>query len=179
MSGPSPVHRVNSISTEVHGEHATLVLRRFLRHPPATVWDAITDPEKIRQWFLTSAKIDGRVGGRVDLTTGPAQVHATGRVLAWDPPHLYEYEWNVVDTENALYPKERTVVRWELSPVEGGTLVVLTHRDLTRATAEVFQNGLPTFLDRLEALLDGRALPDWMQGVREAQQRASGARSIP
>lgn len=174
MTAPSHRPKAAPSSLEVHGDHATLVLRRFLRHPPARVWDALTDPEQIREWFLTTARGDGRVGGSVDLVTGPNGVHATGRILAWDPPRLYEYEWNVVPGEGAIFGGERTVVRWELTPHEGGTWLVLTHRDLTPRTAEVFHLGLPTFLDRLEALLDGRPLPDFEQRVREARQQGLG-----
>jgi uncharacterized protein YndB with AHSA1/START domain len=160
----------NSTTSDARGDRATLVLRRLLRHPPATVWRAITDPDQIRQWFLTTAKIDGRVGGEVDMTTGPDGVHATGRVLAWDPPRLFEYEWNVTDPNNRLFTGERSRVSWELTPAESGTMLVLTHRDLTRKTAAVFELGLSVFLGRLEAQLDGRELPDWERGVQEARR---------
>lgn len=153
---------------------ATLTFRRFLRHPPATVWKAITDPQELKRWFLTTAQVDGRVGGRVDLVTGPSQVHATGRILAWDPPHLYEYEWNVPPDGTRLFPGERSVVRWELTPQEGGTVVVLTHRGLTKGTADVFRMGLPTFLERLECQLDGRPLPDWESRVNAVRRQLGG-----
>lgn len=32
------------------GENWTLVLVRELRHPPATVWQALTDPAQLREW---------------------------------------------------------------------------------------------------------------------------------
>jgi uncharacterized protein YndB with AHSA1/START domain len=155
---------------EVEGDRATLVLRRFLPHPPNVVWRAITEPEQIRQWELTTAKVDGRPGGTVDLVTGASMVHATGRILTWDPPRVYEHEWNVAKEEARGPADEQSVVRWELTPREGGTLLVLTHRGLKRKTAGVFRHGLPGFLDRLEALLDGRPLPDWDQAVRESRR---------
>jgi uncharacterized protein YndB with AHSA1/START domain len=155
---------------EVQGDRATLVLRRFLRHPPMTVWRAITEPEQIRQWFLTLAVVDGREGGKVDLVTGQSQVHATGRILTWDPPRVYEHEWNVTKEESRLHTGEQTVIRWELSAREGGTLLVLTHRGLSRKAANVFQHGVPGFLDRLEALLDGKPLPDWERSVQESRR---------
>ena len=159
-------------SMEVDGEYATLVLHRFLRHPPEVVWRAITEPGQLREWFLTTAVVEGRPGGKVDLVTAPSRVHATGRILTWDPPRVYEHEWNVVREGGPLRSGEQSVVRWELSPREGGTLLVLTHRGLTRATAEVFQHGLPGFLDRLGAQLDGRPLPDWMRAVVESRRRS-------
>lgn len=150
------------------GDHATLSFERRLRHPPEAVWSALTDPKQLREWFMTAAKIDGRPGGSVDMVSGPAGFHWTGQVLAWEPPHLYEYEWNV-EPRAELPQGERSVVRWELSPVEGGTLLKLTHRRLTKPTALGFAPGTHAFLDRLEAHLDQAPLPHWMQRYGEVQ----------
>ncbi|MCI4323522.1 MAG: SRPBCC family protein [Thermoplasmata archaeon] len=148
------------------GALATLVVRRFLRHSPPEVWTALTDPDQVRQWFLTEAKVDGRIGGTIEMTTGSFRVQATGRVLSWEPPRLYEYEWNVAPRPS-LPEGERSIVRWELRPVEGGTQLTLTHSHLTRSTADVFGAGMEAFLDRLEAQLDGRPLPDWEERLRD------------
>lgn len=52
------------------GEHWTLVLTRDLRHPPALVWQTLTDPAHLRHWAPFDADGDlGRVGARVKLTT--------------------------------------------------------------------------------------------------------------
>jgi uncharacterized protein YndB with AHSA1/START domain len=152
---------------------ATLVVRRFLRHPPNVVWRAITDPDEVRKWFLTELDLEARPGGRIETTTGNFRVHSTGRVLAWDPPRVYEYEWNVTPSPS-LPEGEITVVRWELSPADGGTLLTVTHRGLTRRTAGVFGEGMEAFLDRLEAQLDGRPLPDWETRLREIRGGTSG-----
>jgi uncharacterized protein YndB with AHSA1/START domain len=156
---------------------AVLTFERFLRHPPETVWNALTDPEQLREWFLTEAQIEGRAGGAIDLTTGPTRVHATGRILAWEPPRLYEYEWNVAPVSGIPHG-ERSFVRWELTPVPGGTRLVLVHRGLTMQTADNFRHGYPGFFDRLTALLDRRPLPDWMDSVRaDRQNHPAGSRS--
>ena len=160
MSAPPDASASAPVSVEAQGERVTLILRRLLRHPPDAVWKAITDPEAIRQWFLTSSVIEGRVGGKVDMVTGPYRMHGTGEVLAWDPPRLLEYEYHVAP--GAAFPEgAQTVLRWELVPQEEGTLLVLTLRGLPRRTAVPFTSGVKGFFDRLEALLDGRPLPDW------------------
>jgi uncharacterized protein YndB with AHSA1/START domain len=159
-SGPPAPKIEKAAELTVSGEFATLVFRRRLRHPPERVWQAITDPEQMRSWFLTEAKVEGRPGGTVDLVTGPDRVHATGRVLEWDPPRLWEHEWNVLP--GPFLPKgEAAIVRWELTPVSDGTLLEVTHRRLTRATAETFARGIRGFMDRLAAQLDGTPLPEW------------------
>jgi uncharacterized protein YndB with AHSA1/START domain len=123
---------------------------------------------------MTSSRTDGRVGGNVDFVTGPTRVHATGRILGWDPPRLYEYEWNVASQVDHQFGGEESVVRWELTPQEGGTLLVVSHRDLTKATAKVFHLGMQAFLDRLEAQLEGQSLPDWEARIREIHGPSSG-----
>jgi uncharacterized protein YndB with AHSA1/START domain len=157
-----PVHRAARTARRSGvpaSQSVTLTFRRVLHHPPETVWKAITDPDQVRQWFLTESHVDGSVGGKVELITGPERVRATGVVLSWDPPRLYEFEWNTADTDHP-FPGERSVIRWELTHHQNGTLVVLTHRNLSLQTARVFGHGLPGFLDRLEALLDGAPLPE-------------------
>lgn len=176
MTAAGPVPPEGSSTLELHGDRATLEFRRFLRHPPAKVWAAITEPDAMAEWHLTSGRIEGRVGGVIELTTRPSNVRSTGRVTAWDPPRLFEYEWSIPATD-AWPAGESATVRWELRPESGGTLVILTQRGLTERAARVFQHGMRGFLDRLGALLDGRPLPDWQERVRELRAAPSDPRT--
>lgn len=170
MSAAGVLSGVHSISETVEGDRATLVVRRFLRHPPATVWRAITDPEQIHEWFLTTATIEGRVGGAVDMLLDPVGVRSTGRVVAWEPPHHFEYELNLPNLPEIGAGGERTFVRWEVSAVEGGTLLVLRQQRLSTKAVDVLKVGLPYFLLRMEAMLDGREPPAWESRFKEAQR---------
>ena len=146
----------------VDRERASVVFRRLLRHPIEEVWSAITDPKKVEVWFMAKLTRGDPPGGSLEMLH-PGGVHATGRVLEWRPPRTYEYEWNIPPGPNV--PRgEASVVRWELTPADGGTLLVLTHRELTPPTAETFVRGLKDFLDRLSAQLDGEPLrhPSWV-----------------
>jgi uncharacterized protein YndB with AHSA1/START domain len=136
---------------------ASIVFRRFIRHPVEDVWAAVTDPREVAVWFMTQVHREDAHGGRLEMEH-PNGVRATGRVLEWRPPRVYAYEWNV-DPGPTLPNGEASIVRWELTPSEGGTLLVLTHQRLTRPTAEIFVRGLRVFLDRLSAHLDGEPLP--------------------
>lgn len=151
------------------GSQASVVFRRLLGHPIQDVWDAITDPAQIEAWFMAKVTREDRAGGRLEMEH-PNHVRASGQVLEWRPPRIYEYEWNL--PVDAAHPEgESSVVRWELTPADGGTLLVLTHRKLTRPTAAVFSRGLRSFLDRLAAHLDGAPLPDppWLAPSRRAE----------
>jgi len=103
---------------EKDGDRWTLVLIRDLRHPPARVWEAITEPEHLRQWAPFDADRSlGSVGAAKLTTVGaPAPNQTESQVKRADPPHTLEYSWGGQD------------LRWELKPLEaGGTRLTLWH----------------------------------------------------
>jgi uncharacterized protein YndB with AHSA1/START domain len=145
------------------GDYAKLVFHRTYAHSIDRVWDAIATPEGLRGWLLcTHAVIEGRVGGRIEMVSGPPGYHSTGKILAWEPPRTLEYEWNVAPVPE-MPRGERAIFRFELTADHGWTHLVVTYSRITRQTARGFLPGVHAFLDRLEAQLDGRALPDWMR----------------
>jgi hypothetical protein len=80
----------------------------------------------------------------------------------WDPPRTLEHEW-----DQSIVGK--TVVRYDLAPDGDGTILRLSHRLLDPHTASGYIPGQHAYLDRLEALLEGAALPDWMQRYGEVK----------
>jgi uncharacterized protein YndB with AHSA1/START domain len=164
MADASPQRRGN---LTFEGDYATLAFERRFRHPIHAVWEAITDPEHLAQWYMTKAQIDARVGGSVDFVAMFAPVHATGKILTWDPPRVFEHEWNVGPNKDIPTPGERSIIRWELTPEGDVTILRFTHRRLTRQTATIFAGGMVAFLDRLENQLDGVPLIDWNARVEK------------
>ena len=151
------------------GETATLTFERSYRHTPEQVWDAIATPEGLRGWLMcTEAVIEGRVGGRFDMISGPPGYRSTGRILAWEPPRLLEYEWNVEPVPE-MPQGEHAIFRYQLTPAGDATHLLVTYRRITKPSARGFLPGLHAFLDRLEAQLDGQVLPDWRQRFGELQ----------
>jgi uncharacterized protein YndB with AHSA1/START domain len=168
-SGPSDASGPGGVGgpglLEADRGSASVTFRRWLPHPIEEVWAAVTDPKDLEAWLLAKVRREDRRGGRLEMEH-PNGVHATGRVLEWSPPRAYEYEWNL--PPGPYQPDgEASIVRWELTPSEGGTLLVLTHRRLSRPTAEVFVRGLSVLLDRLSAHLDGTPMPEppWARPV--------------
>lgn len=148
----------------VEGDRAVLVFERRLAHPPEAVWAALTEPVHRDRWMGRSA-VDGRVGGTIEtVASGPALPpdvkRMTGRIMVWDPPHVFEHEWNQAIVEPG-------VVRYELTPDGDGTLLTFTHRGLGTPNANGFRPGTQAFLDRLQAHLDGRPLPNWADRYRD------------
>ena|SRR5579872_7341236 len=149
------------------GAYATITFRRTYRHKAQHVWDAIATPDGLREWLLCAyANIEGRVGGRIELVSGAAGYRSTGTVLAWEPPRILEYEWNVAPVPE-MPLGERAIFRYELTPDSDSTHVRVTYSRITHQTARGFLPGLHAFLDRLEAQLDGCPLSDWMSRFEE------------
>ncbi len=144
------------------GEFATLVFHRIYPHVIEHVWEAIATPEGLGEWLMCSqAVIDGRVGGRIEMVSGAAGYRSTSRILSWEPPRLFEYEWIVAPVPE-MPQGENAIFRYELASEGTSTRLTVTYRRITRATADGFLPGLHAFLDRLEAQLAGETLPDWM-----------------
>lgn len=101
---------------EKDGERWVLVLRRELQHSPEIVWEAITDPEQLRQWAPFDADGPlGAAGNKVRLTTvGAPMLHVTETVIkSAERPRLLVYEWG------------GNTMRWELTPTPRGTVLML------------------------------------------------------
>ena len=97
------------------GDNWTLILVRDLRHPPAKVWQALTDPAQLKEWAPFDADRSLAAGATVKLTTiGAPQVSETV-VKRADAPKLLEYNWGGND------------IRWELEPLGNGTRLTLWH----------------------------------------------------
>jgi len=164
VTGPAPATPPGRIVPD--GEWATLEFERLFPQPPGAVWKALTDPEALRHWYMTEARIEARPGGSVELVAGPSRLQVTGRILTWDPPRVLEHEWKVA-ARPELPSGEDGVIRWELRPDGTGTRLRLTHARLRARTAGGFAPGTHAFLDRLAAQLDGRSLPNWQERYTE------------
>ena len=161
---PSDANSNNQNGTVTNeGGYATLQYKRRLSHPSEVVWNAITDPKELAVWFNTKATIDARPGGIIEFISAPAGFHTTGRILTWDPPCVFEYEWHIDPHPQLPKGESESMIRWELIEDAGTTLLTVTQRRLTMGTALGFAPGMHAFLDRLAAHLDHKVLPNWME----------------
>jgi uncharacterized protein YndB with AHSA1/START domain len=99
------------------GERWTLVLVRELRHPPALVWEALTDPAQLAEWAPFDADRNLATVGRVTMSMArtPRPTVFETAVRRAEAPRLLEYTWGDSD------------LRWELEPIAGGTRITLWH----------------------------------------------------
>ncbi len=150
----------------IDGDHATISFERRLRHPITAVWAAITDPRHRAAWFGPTT-LDPREGGMLEMVAegppAPAEMRRmSGRILVWDPPHVFEHEWRQKIVGD-------TVVRYELVADGDTTILRFSHSRLRTRDARGYIPGEHAFLDRLEAHLDGEELPSWTARYGEVQ----------
>lgn len=121
------------------GEMWTLILVRELRHPPERVWQALTEPEHLREW--APFEVDGNfdTAGAVVKVTWVATGSVTeAQVTRADAPRVLEFQ----------------NIRWELDAVGAGTRLTLWHSIPPRYIAWGAA-GWQICLDVLERMLGG------------------------
>jgi uncharacterized protein YndB with AHSA1/START domain len=131
--------------TEVSAHGTTLMFQRDLRHPPAKVWAALTDPSQLDRWSPFAASRDLSAGGPVTLTMidGETRVPMEAKVLRAEPPVLLEYTWG------------DDLLRWELEPLPSGTRLTLHHTVQAPDWLPKAAAGWHICLDVCEQLLNG------------------------
>jgi uncharacterized protein YndB with AHSA1/START domain len=79
---------------EIDGRPAVR-FERIYDHPVARVWAAVTDPDEMRHWFPSpEVEYDARTGGSITVSGDPySPTPKTSRVLVWEPPHRFAFEW--------------------------------------------------------------------------------------
>jgi uncharacterized protein YndB with AHSA1/START domain len=125
------------------GEKWTLILVRELRHSPEKVWQALTDPEHLREWapFITDGSL-GTVGAAVNLTWVGTPRPLETTVRRADAPKLLEY----------------SDIRWELEALGGGgTRLTLSH-SIDRRFISWGAAGWHICFDVLEGILAGEPI---------------------
>ena len=134
----------------------TLVVRRFIPVPRERVFAAWLDPASLAAWMRpagitdVTADVDPRVGGkfRIVMARGPDQYEHTGEYLLIEPPSRLSFTWISQATDHRT-----TAVTIELSEREGGTELVLTHRQLPPSQIESHRSGWSDIVRELQGRL--------------------------
>lgn len=126
------------------GDGYQVRFERILNHDIDTVWDAITNIDKLRMWF-TDFEMDYRPGGDIRiLFRNEDRLVTHGKIVKIDPPHRFEYTW------------EGDLAVWELSELPGNKCkLVLTYSKVDEDYLAKTPSGFQILLDRLEKMLQG------------------------
>ena len=95
---------------------------RFSRtydQPLDRVWQFVTDPDELAQWFPSRAEFDLRPGGAVTFGGDPNMPESTGRVIAVDAPRHLSFEWGGDELHFDLEEVEEKRTRFTLTNVLG------------------------------------------------------------
>jgi uncharacterized protein YndB with AHSA1/START domain len=136
----------------------SLTIKRRLKAPPAKVFAAWTDPEKVKGWMgpgeikALRVESDVRVGGRYRwLMQSPGgEEHDVGGVYREIIPNeklVFTWAWKST-------PERESLVTVLLKPDGGGTLLTLTHEQFFDEEArDRHQGGWNGALDKMEKCL--------------------------
>lgn len=112
--------------------HTSLKMEREIAAPPQEVWDAWTQPEKMRLWSCPAPggaqkiESDFRVGGSFTIYMSvEGESHtAFGTYKEIDAPKRLVYTWDWREESHAM---GATTVTVEFEPTDAGTRVSLLH----------------------------------------------------
>ena len=127
---------------------------QFLPHPPARVWEALTDPDQLARWLMPNT-FKPQVGHRFTFDTG-GWGHTRCEVLALEPARLLRISWQNDSLD--------TVVTWRLVPEGSGTRLLLEHTGFD--TDDEFQRAAHDAMDHGWRVDIARALDDFLNSVR-------------
>jgi len=92
--------------------------------PIEVVWDVVTNPTHIVNWFAEVATLDLRPGGVGSLTFTEHNHVSPLRVETVDPPNVYSYRWSQPDGEEPT-EENSMLVEFILSEDQGVTTLRL------------------------------------------------------
>jgi uncharacterized protein YndB with AHSA1/START domain len=138
----------------VPGDRITVTRR--IQAAPERVYGFFTDPALWSRWQGTSASVDARPGGALQIAMGPGGSGiAEGRFVELDPFERIVFTWGWASSALSTLPPGSTVVTVHLRPDGDGTLVTLTHDSLPQDEVEIHEAGWTLYLDRLVIVAEG------------------------
>jgi uncharacterized protein YndB with AHSA1/START domain len=88
---------------------------------PEAAWAALTEPDRIADWFTDASPLGG-IGDAYRLDFGEGSV-VEGVVRRVEPGRTFAYTWVWADVE----PVQETLVTWAVEAADEGSRITLTH----------------------------------------------------
>lgn len=129
-----------------------IVVRQMIDAPPSTVYRYLTEPDKWRLWQGVDATLDSRRGGPLSILMANGMT-ARGEFVELVPGEKVSFTWGWVG--NPGIPPGSTVVEISLEAVDDKTLLVLTHRNVPAAEADMHRLGWSHYSERLAQAASG------------------------
>jgi uncharacterized protein YndB with AHSA1/START domain len=134
-------------------EPGVIRLSQFINHPPAKVWQALTDPRLHARWWA-AGDVKAVVGHCFTLDMGPWG-NQPCEVIAVEPERLLKYSFAPGTLD--------TTITWRLEPEKGGTRLSLEQTGfdldspLGKSAFDGLGSGWPKVLARIATAIDSAA----------------------
>jgi len=154
-------------TARINPDQDAVIFEIHIAAPPERVFQAIIDPKQVMQWWtsdkcqIESFSFEPKVGGRWTYDTKKSEINVNGvskfrcdgEVIEYDPPHRLAYTWMSNAHEDLT---QRTLVRWDLAPKDGGTHVKVTHSGLAKlpASRQAYSGGWPGVVGLLKNFVE-------------------------
>jgi len=106
-------------------ELGTLEREIHVEATPEIVFEVVSRPEHIREWWSDDASVDPTPGAFGEVVWGDRVKVAALVVVDVDPPRRFSFRWTAPDGE-APVPGNSLLVTFDLEPSAGGTRLRLT-----------------------------------------------------
>jgi len=141
-----------------------IVIERVYNAPVERVWEAITDLEKMRQWYFPML---GEFEPEPGFETRFDVEHA-GKIFVhiWKVRHVERFKKISYEWKFGGYPGD-SIVSWELFPDGEQTRIVLTHQGVETFRGDLHPDlSAPNFVDGWTHFI-GTALKTYVEGQNE------------
>ncbi len=106
-------------------EYGTLARQIHIDAPPEVVFEVVSRPEHIRQWWSDDASLDPTPGAVGEVVWGDRTTVQPITVVDVEPPRRFSFRWVSPDGEPAT-PDNSLLVTFDLEADGAGTLLRLT-----------------------------------------------------
>ena len=137
----------------------------YIKTTPDKLWNALTDPEVMKQWrFGTHAESDWSVGSSWKMITEAGQILDTGEIAESNPPTRLIIKWRN-EWKPELKAEGYSHCTFDIEPVSGNaTKLIVTHA-IDKNPSQFIEavsigwpktlSNLKTFLETGETVLEG------------------------
>jgi len=140
-------------------EHEPLVVERTYDTTIETVWDAITNNDKMKKWYFDIAAFKPEVGFEFEFSAGSEKkmYKHLCKVTEVDAPNKLSYSWRYED-----YPGS-SVVTFALMAAGNETVLRLTHTGLETFPQDSPDFAVASFTEGWNYIL-GKSLKEFLEG---------------
>lgn len=109
----------------------TLIItkERQIGATPSKVWSILTDASNIEKWLGTKTTSEWKAGSEIifSFTWDNKDYKDRGTILQYEKEKLFAYNYWSVFSDLPDIPENYSIIRFEITPFNNGTLLTLTH----------------------------------------------------